>query len=36
MDLYLIQEWSAPHFDREFTGATLAVKPENIERQLKG
>jgi hypothetical protein len=36
MDFYLIQGWSTPRFGGQFTGAACPVKPENIERQLKG
>jgi len=36
MDLYLIQGWPTPLFAAEFTAATVAVKPENREIQLKG
>jgi len=36
MDFYLIQEWSMPRFAGQFTGAAWPVKPENIERRLKG
>jgi hypothetical protein len=36
MDLYLIQGWSTPFFGAEFTAASAAVKPENIESLLKG
>ncbi|EPL14004.1 hypothetical protein H098_16465 [Pseudomonas fluorescens FH5] len=36
MDFYLVQGWSAPRFARQFTAATWPVKPENIERRLKG
>jgi hypothetical protein len=36
MDLYLIQGWPTPLFAAEFKAATVAVKPENRENQLKG
>jgi hypothetical protein len=36
MDLYLIQGWSTPFFGAEFTAASVAVKPEKRESQLKG
>jgi len=36
MVFYLVQGWPTPRFAAEFTAATAAVKPENLESQLKG
>jgi hypothetical protein len=36
MGFYLVQGASTPLFAAEFTAATVAVKPENRESQLKG